>query len=100
MEVLTFFFFFKDHPNFSPSSGTGENLPTRPEVSVKIKNVNLIKIAKKRNGPKRNCHTSFFVFRLLNSKVVPVDSELNSALENQIDFCQGFGCGNQKSSQT
>ena len=93
-------FFKKVLPNFSALPESGKKFSTRPEASGKIRNVNLIKIGKKRNGPKRKGHTSFFVFRLLNLKLVPIDSELNSALKIQIYFCHVFRCGTQKSSQT
>ena len=36
-------------------------------------------MAQKRNRAKRKFHTSFFIFHLLKIKVVPIDSELNSA---------------------
>ena len=43
---------------------------------------------------------SFFVLDFLNFKLVPIDSELNSALGNLTDFYQKIGCGTQKNSQT
>ena len=93
-------FFLKDPANFSPLPGFGKNFSTRPEGSGKIKNVNLIKIRKKRNGAKRKWRTSFFVCHLLNLNLVPIDSELNSALGYQTYFYQIYGRGTQKSTQT
>ena len=45
--------FFKKVPsNFTPLSGTGKILTTRPEGSGKTENVNFIKFAENRNGAK------------------------------------------------
>ena len=49
---------------------------------------------------KENGAKAFFVFHFLNSNLVPVDSELNSALGNQSYFYQIYGHGTKKSSQT
>ena len=39
-----------------------------------------------RNRAKRKCHTSLFVFHILDLKIAANYSQLNSAPENQIDF--------------
>ena len=39
-----------------------------------------------RNRAKRKCHTSLFVFHILDLKIVANYSQLNSATENLIDF--------------
>ena len=45
--------FFKKVPsNFTPLSGTGKILTTRPEGSGKTENLNFIKFAENRNGAK------------------------------------------------
>ena len=41
-----------------------------------------------------------FVFDFWNFKLVPIDSELNSALQNQTYFYKKFGRGTEKSNQT
>ena len=42
----------------------------------------------------------FFALHFLNLKLVPIDSELNSASGYQTHFYQKIGRGTQKSSQT
>ena len=76
------------------------DFPTRPKVSGKIKNVNLIKLIQKGDGTNREWHTSFFVLDFLNFKLLPIDSKLNSALASQTYFSQKIGCCTQNSSQT
>ena len=49
------------------------------ESPQKIKNLNLIKIAKNGDRAKRKLHKSFFVFFILDLKTLPNDAELNSA---------------------
>ena len=93
-------FFPPDPANVSASPRPGKNFPTRPEVSRKIKNVKLIKIGQNQDRVKRKWHTSFFVSHLLYLKLVPIDSDFNSVLENQTYFYQIYGRGTQKSSQT
>ena len=48
----------------------------------KIKNPNLIKSFRKGNRANRKGSTSFFGLDFLDFKLVPIDSELNFALEN------------------
>ena len=48
----------------------------------------------------RKGHTSFFVFEFSNFKLVPINSELNSAMKNQTYFYKKFARGTGKSSQT
>ena len=47
--------------------------------------------------PKEN--SSLSVFCPIFFKLVSIDAELNSALENERYFYQKIGCGTQKSSQ-
>ena len=93
-------FFPPDPANFSASSPSGKNFPTRPEGPGKIKNVNFIKSAKNRDGAKRKKHTISFVPCPILFKLVSVDAELNSAFENERYFYQIIGCGTWKSSQS
>ena len=63
------------------------------------------KVSEMKKAPKwkratRKGQTSFFVFDFWNFKLVPIDSELNSALKNQTYFYKIFGPGTGKSSQT
>ena len=48
----------------------------------KIKNPNFIKSEQKRNSANKKGHTSLFGLEFLDFKLVPVDLELNFALEN------------------
>ena len=66
----------------------------------KLKNVNFIKLAKKRDEAKRKWHTiSFFLCPIL-FKLVSMDGELNFTLETETYFYQKIKCGTYKSSQT
>ena len=51
-------------------------------------------------GQKENGRQAFLFLIFLNFKLVPINSELNSASGNQIYLYQKIGCGTQKSSQT
>ena len=90
----------KDPANFSASYKPRVDFPSLWESPEKIKNLNLIKLARNRNRAKRKCHTSFFTFHILVLKLVLSYSQLNSAPENQILFLLNSGCGTYKSSQT
>ena len=70
------------------------------ESPKKNKNLKLIKMAKNGNRAKRKCHTSFFAFHILDLKIVPNYSELNSAPGIETHFLKKSGCGTYKSSQT
>ena len=48
----------------------------------KIKNPNFIKSEQKRNSANKKGHTSLFGLEFLDFKLVPIDLELNFALEN------------------
>ena len=50
-------------------------------------------MAKNGNRAKRKCHISFFAFHILDLKIAPNYSELNSAPENQTHFFLKSGCG-------
>ena len=93
-------FFLKVPPNFSPLSGIGQNLATRPEGSGKTENVNFNKFAENRHGVKRKWYTIYSFVCLTLIKLVSMDAGLNYALENERYFCQVIGCGTWKSSQT
>ena len=71
-----------DPANFSASPPSG-----------KTKNVNFIKLAKKRHPAKRKWHPSFVVLRPIFFKLVSMDAELNSALGNEKYFYQIIRCG-------
>ena len=62
---------------------SGVEFPGVPDRPKKFKKSNLIKMAQKRNRGKRKCHTRFFDFPILDLKLMPIDSELNSAPGNQ-----------------
>ena len=55
-------FFKKVPPNFSPSSGTRENLSTRPEGSGKTEKLNFNKFAENNDGAKKNSSLSQLLF--------------------------------------
>ena len=74
--------FFPDRANFSAFDKLGVDLPSVRESTEKIKNLNLIKMAQKRNKAKRKFQTTFFAFHILDLKIVPSDSELNYAPGN------------------
>ena len=78
-------FLLRTSPEWS-SQGSGK-------VPKKLKNLKLIKMAQKRKRAQRKCHTSFFAFHLLDLKIVPNYSELNSAPENQTHLFLKSGCG-------
>ena len=59
-----------------------------PEI---IKNLKLIKMAKTGNGAKRNYHMSFLSFHILDLKIVPNYSQINSAPGNQTHFSKKVG---------
>ena len=86
-------FFLKVHPNFSPSSGAGQNFPTRPEGSGKTENVNFIKFAENGDGAKRKLRTFWSSVCWTLTNLVSMDAELNLALENWRYFFQVIGCG-------
>ena len=65
-----------------------------------MENVSFIKFAEKRDRAKRKGYPSFLAVASILFKLVSVDAELNSALENERYFCQIIGCGTWKSSQT
>ena len=48
-------------------------------------------MAKNGNGAKRNCHMSFLAFHILDLKIVPNYSQINSAPENQTHFSKKMG---------
>ena len=92
--------FFPEPANFSASPRSRKSFLTHPEGSGKIKNVNFIKSAEKRDGTKRKQQPiSFDLCRIL-FKLVSMDVELNSALGNERYFYPRIGCGTKKSSQT
>ena len=65
----------------------------------KITNPNLIKLFPKWNKANRKGHASFFGLDFWVFRFVPINSELNSHLENQTYFYQSNGCGTKKNSQ-
>ena len=65
-----------------------------------MENVNFIKFAEKRDRAKRKGYPSFLVVASILFKLVSMDAELNSALENESYFCQIIECDTWKSSQT
>ena len=67
--------------------GTGSRIPGHPKLSRK-------------NFKNGKWHTNFFVFDILNFKLVSIDLELNSAFGNQTYFYQKCGSGTQKSNET
>ena len=64
----------------------GVDFPAVRNCPKKIKNLNLIKLASKRNGANRKWHTRLFGFDFLNLKLMPIDSEWNSTSDNQTCF--------------
>ena len=79
--------FSPDPANFSASGKPGLGKCRKTE------NLKLIKMVKNRNRAKRKCHTSFFAFHILDLKIVPNYSELNSAPGNQTHFFLKSGRG-------
>ena len=75
-----------DLANFSVSDRPGVEFLKVWVSHEKNKNLKLIKMAKDGNRAKRKCHTRFFVFDILDLKIVPNFSELNSAPGNQTHF--------------
>ena len=79
--------FSPDPANFSASEKPGLGKCRKTE------NLKLIKMVKNGNRAKRKYHTSFFAFHILDLKIVPNYSELNSAPGNQTHFFLKSGCG-------
>ena len=67
--------------------------PRVRESPPKIKNLNLIKIAKNGDRAKGKWHTSFFVFFILDLKILPNDAELKSAPGKRTHFLKIRACG-------
>ena len=86
--------FFSPEPTiFSASDRPRVEFPRVSESPEKFKNLQLINLVRNRGSAKRKCHMSFFVCEFKNFKLVPINSELNSAPGNQTHFFLKSGGG-------